>query len=393
MKKFPLILMMVGLLSGSGWFAYSTYAQAEQDCQTYSINSWNGCAPSVETVGLVSSDKYSAVVQAVYNSNGAGYTLFDYPEMGIEYGLARNGDFEYATELVGQQRGVRRHSFLLNGLTEGERYAYRAVLYWVGGVKKGDIIEFTPGPKTLGTGGANNTVDSGTKNTSSSNSTGTTQTNNQSSSNNQNTSSQNSSNSTVTLSPFGNLFGNKNTTTKKSIYSATDEKSGFTLAIDDGVAKVRQGDTVTTKVRYENNNNQSYKNAQIELFFPNEFAVESTNKGMVDRANNKVVVSIDDFPAGSYGTIIATARATGRLGNIDQVLTQSTMTVGSVKLTVTDANEYGEGSGRNRTTSQSRNTGTSTGFLPGTLIGWILLLIVLALVVVIGRRYFIKKDY
>ncbi len=366
-KRFLSIFSLISLVCIGGWFAF---AQSQQSCRVYTLNTWKGCAPIVETAGVISTDKYSAVVQAFFSSNDATFTIYDYPELGIEFSSVKDGDFKYATKLEKQQPGVRNQSFLLNGLTEGEVYIYRAVLYWTGGVEYGTTKEFVVGQKKMGSGGSVTETVTDRPITSSSN-------------------SNISPDSGVNLSPFGNLFGNKSTQqTKKTIYHQTDEKSGFTLAIDNGESLIRQGDTVTTKVRYENNNTRSYNNATVEIFFPKEYSVDSTNKGIVDRVSNKVIVSIDQFPAGGYGTIIATARATGKVGNIDQVLTQSTLTVGSVKLAVTDADEYGEGSVR-----KTQNSVSGIGFLPGTLIGWIVLLIVLALIVVIGRRYFIKKDY
>lgn len=386
MKRSSVIISLFTGLVLLGSASYVLFAQ--ENCTQISIKNWNGCRPVVETGGVTSTDKYSAVVQAYYSSQGGSYSSSNRPALAIEFGLEDDGIFDRVTVSSNQMQGARTEAFLLNGLTEGKTYMYRAVLNWAGGIEYGNIKLVTPNVKKLGSGGSNTATDIPSNSTSS---TGTNSSGNNSTStgNSSNNSTGSSSNQGVSFSPFGNLFGNKtNTTTKKSIYSQTDEKSGFKLAIDNGESLIRQGDVITTKVRYENNNSKSYSNAQIELFFPKEYSVDSTNKGIVDRANNKVVVSVDDFPAGGYGTIIATARATGRLGNIDQVLTQATLTVGSVRLSVTDADEYGEGTAR-----KTQNSVSGTGFVPGTLIGWILLLIVLALIVVIGRRYFIKKDY
>lgn len=370
MKRLSIFLTVSAVILFGGVSSYALFAQ--QNCRVYVLNTWNGCAPIIETAGVISTDKYSAVVQAFFNSNNADYTIYDYPELGIEFGPVKDGDFKYVTKLEAQLPGATNRSFLLNGLTEGETYMYRAVLYWVGGVEYGTTKEFVAGQKKLGSGGSVTSTETSSTTTTSTNS-----------SNSQSVGSQ------INLSPFGNLFSNKPAQeTKKTIYKQTDEKSGFRLAIDNGESLIRQGDIVTTKVRYENNNTRSSNNATVEIFFPKEYSVDSTNKGIVDRVGNKIVVSIDEFPAGGYGTIIATARATGRLGTIDQVLTQATLTVGSVKLAVTDADEYGEGNIR-----KTQNSVSGANFVPGTLIGWIFLLIILALIVVIGRRYFIKKDY
>jgi hypothetical protein len=392
MKRITLIITAIILLIGGGWFAYQTYAQEQDTCKVYKIDTWNGCEPIIETAGIISTDKYSAIVQAVFNSNNASYYIKDNPKLGIEYGIARNGDFEYSTELEAQSQGVRQKSFLLNGLTQGETYAYRAVLYWPGGVKKGTVKEFTPGTQTLGTGGANNPTGVSSNTSTTTNSSSSSNTTNTTTGNNTNQSGNTNSSGPVTLSPFGNLFGNKKTTTTKSIYNSTDEKSGFRLAIDNGETIVGQGDLVTIKARYENNNVKSFENGEVKIYLPNQYTFVSTNKGVHDRISNTVVVSLREFPAGSYGTVIVSARAAGKPGTIDQVLTQATLIIGKTTLQVADADEYQASSGHVKSTGSASGS-TGTGFLPGTLIGWIVLLIVLALIVVIGRRYFIKKDY
>ena len=74
---------------------------------------------------------------------------------------------------------------------------------------------------------------------------------------------------------------------------------------------------------------------------------------------------------------------------MDQAVSQASLKAGAVSLKVTDIDEYVGGSGSVLGASASRGA----GFLPASLIGWIVLLIVLAGIVIVGRRYFVKKDY
>lgn len=374
MKRFLIALIGVGIIGFGAWFGYATFAQ--DSCKEYRINSWEGCKPIVETVGVISTDKYSAIVQAFYSSNNADYNKVDEPKLGIEFD--QYGTFNLSSEFIPQPLGSQKQSFLLNGLKDGKTYYYRAVLYWAGGVEYGATKEFTVGKQTIGTG-----VSPATSSTTG-NTTNTTT----------NTTTDDFVISTApTISPWGNLFGgNKKTTpTTTSRFKQVEEKSGFKLAIDNGETQVRQGDTITTKVRYENNNTKSYENGTVEIYLPKEYSFESTNKGVHDRVDNVVVINLREFPAGGFGTVIVTARATGKTGNIDQVVSQASMKIGTTTLKVSDVDEYQEGNLRGN--SGLGGSVAGTGFLPGSLIGWIILLIVLALIVVIGRRYFIKKDY
>jgi hypothetical protein len=330
-----------------------------------------------------------------YSSNGADYNTSDFPSVFVEYGLVSENSFDNQSYSKSQSKGSETLGFIIEGLDEGKWYQYRAALSWVGGVKYGDIKKFQAVKKI--------TVPTPTTSTStsSSSSPSTTTTNSPSSSTTTNTTSTKptmttssssntgSSASTGGFSIFG--FGNsaKTNNAPTSVFNNIDERAGFRLAIDNGKTEVRQGDTVTVKVRYENNNTKSFSNGTIEIYLPDQYAVTGTNKGIIDKVSNSVVISLRDFPAGAFGTAIVTAQATGKAGDLDQAMTQAGMKIAGVVLKVADIDEYISGS----SSSSLGASASGTGFLPASINGWLLLLIILAAIVIIGRRYFVKKDY
>ncbi len=336
------------------------------------IASWEGCEPIVTTAGVVSTDKYSAVVNAFYSSNGADYNSTDRPSLSVEYGL-NSGEFDNSSKAIDQNKGSTTVGFLLEGLQENQKYKYRAVLSWVGGIKYGEIKTFVAQKQTTTT-------------------TTTTTTN-----------STTTDTTTVVPAPVvpsttgGGIFnwfngGSKKTTTATPTLPANiDEKSGFRLAIDDGETTVAQGDEVTIKVRYENNNSKTYTSGSVQVYLAPQYAFTASNKGIYDRVDNTVVISLRDFPGGGFGTAIITAKANGKPGDLDQAISQAVMKVNGVTLKVSDIDEYGSSGSSSKGVLGASASGA--GFLPGSLIGWIVLLVVLALVVIIGRRYFTKKDY
>jgi hypothetical protein len=271
----------------------------------------------------------------------------------------------------------------LKDLRRGQTYYYRAVLSWVGGSKNGDIQQVkwaTASTTTTGSAASTNSTIDGSTAVAGSTTTA-------------DTSDDYILRPTAPSTGLFGMFGTKKATTATtttSRFKNVDEKSGFKLAIDDGVTKVAQGDTVTLKVRYENNNAKSYSDGVINIYLPDQYIVDTTNKGIHDKVDNMVSISLKEFPAGGFGTAIVIAKATGRSGDLDQAVSQASLTVGTVTLKVTDIDEYGAGDGSGNGLGASAS---GAGFLPGKLIGWILLLVVLAAIVIIGRRYFAKKDY
>jgi hypothetical protein len=400
MKKITTFITLFVLgLTVSGSFATSVSAATYPCSPTVVYPGWEGCEPGIGLGGTISTDKYSAIVTATYNSNGSNYNDFSQytPTMSIEYGLSgtnsynksvtvckdnqsANNNGQTVTALCKQNKGSRTSVFYIDGLTEGKKYQYRARLDWVGGTKYStEIKEFTAVKAIM-------PADTPATTTSTTPTTSTT------------TNTTTSTNTPVVASTvpksggiFG-IFGTTTTTTKPtttSRFSNVDEKSGLKLAIDNGETQVNQGDTVTIKVRYENNSEKSYSDGVIDIYLPDQYSFDASNKGIYDKVDHVVSISLRDFPAGGFGTAVVSVKATGKAGDLDQAVSQASLKVGGVSLKVTDIDEYVGGSGSVLGASASRGA----GFLPASLIGWIVLLIVLAGIVIIGRRYFVKKDY
>lgn len=345
------------------------------------ISTWRGCEPIVSTLGTVSVDKYSAVVSAYFSSNGADFNTTDRPGLSVEYGLVSSGRFDKTSEVYFQPRGTHTVGFALPGLTENKTYHYRAVINWVGGTKYGEVKTFTAQKQITGTTSTPAGIDGSTSTTTTAGTTtvaGSTTTDDQI--------APAPTSTTSTTGGFFSLFGGKKTTAAR--FKNIDERSGFKLSIDDGETNITAGDTVTLKVRYENNTTKAYSDALIEIYLPEQFTFVSSNKGMYDRVDHVVAVDLGEFPAGGFGTAIVIMEATGKSGNLDQAIAQATMKVAGLTLKVSDIDEY-NGSGAKGVLGAS----ASGGFVPGSLIGWIVLLVILAGLVIVGRRYFFKKDY
>ena len=379
MKKLTnsITLLVAALLISGPIIPVTTFAA----CEPVKIASWDGCEPTVRTMGNQTEvNTNSAVITAFYTSNGAEFNTADRPLLSIEYGTDPS-ELGATTAAISVSPGTDTRGFTLTGLDRNQKYYYRAILSWVGGVKTGDIQQIKW--KTASTSTSTSTTTSTTTSTSTIVAGSTTSTN---------TNDIQITPSLPSTGIFGVFGSSKSTTTTKDTnqFKNVDEKSGIKLAIDDNTTLVSQGDEVTLKVRYENNSSKSYKNAVVNIYVPEQYTVESTNKGFHDKVDNMVSVSLPDFPAGGFGTAIVIAKATGRPGDLDQAVSQASLKAGSISLKVADVNEYGSEASSGNVLGASVS---GASLLPGKLIGWILLLVVLALLVILGRRYFTKKDY
>jgi hypothetical protein len=387
----------------------STYAQSST-CFKPEGDKWRGCEPKISTENVVSTTAYSAIVKASYSSSGADYNAEYSPSLTVEYGKIIPGqvsDFDkVAKPSSGSEymaKGNRTLDFVLPNLEDGEKYAYRARLEWIGDTKYGEAKFFyarkaiTPtepsNPTTTTTTPSSQIPANTTSGTTSSGSTSGSTTGTSSGSGSTKPAASTTVYSTKpTVTPLGSLFGSgsSTTTTDSSGTNNVMEKSGFRLAIDNGETRVSQGDSVTIKVRYENNNSKSYDNGVVDIYLAPQYTFASTNKGIHDRIDNKVTISLREFPGGGFGTAIITAKATGKPGELDQAVSQAALRINKLVLKVSDIDEYSAGSGSSNTLGASAS---GASFLPASIVGWLLLLIIIAAIIILGRRYFMKKDY
>ena len=286
------IALLIATLLVSGSFVPAITFAAAACAEPVTIASWEGCEPTIRTMGnKTEPNTNSAVVSVFFTSNGADYNTSDRPLVSVEYGSDLS-ELNQTTDPLSVPPGSQTVGFLLENLRKGQPYYYRAVLSWVGGSKNGDIQQIK-----WATASTNNTAGATTTNTTTnSNSTidGSTFVNGATTTAaTTDTSNQYIVRPTAPSTGIFGIFGTKKTTTTAattttSRFKNVDEKSGFKLAIDDGVTKVSQGDTVTLKVRYENNNAKSYNDGVINIYLPDQYIVDTTNKGIHDKVDNMV---------------------------------------------------------------------------------------------------------
>ena len=171
----------------------------------------------------------------------------------------------------------------------------------------------------------------------------------------------------------------------------------LTLSIDKSSTIYAKGDKVNYTISYKNTSKVAVKNVEIKLNFPKEIINIKATKG--DISGNDIVYKIDELGPKGEGVILVD----GEVGDVelgrnltvagvvgydipskdnlrDEV---SAINVGSVKATDTAPKV---------STGKAKVVATGNSFLPHTLIGWAIIILVIFIIVVGWRAWKAKRE-
>lgn len=231
-------------------------------------------------------------------------------------------------------------SWVIESLGANKTYYYRAVIRNSAGVFKGEIVSFR--------------TDSSS--TSSGNSTTTNTTNN-------------TTNNTV-----------NNSTSKPSLVFLSVSRDGETL---------RQGDTVEYNVIYRNTSGKNLRNVVIRIAIPKEFEFVDTNRGSFSKESNMIVANGFLNPNES-GEIRFRVKIEDK-ASINKVV----VVTANAAYTIVDNNTQEEVFAYSTNTISGKENDSNLGalalfggdgFLPDTLLGWLLLVLAVMGLILLGKR-------
>lgn len=163
------------------------------------------------------------------------------------------------------------------------------------------------------------------------------------------------------------------------------------LAITNNQDTVFRGETVTYEVTWENLSGRTLNDLVLEVRIPQELRFIDTDRGRLDRRRNTVIIEIRELQTREIGEANITVAASSGLREGDPVVAQAIM---AFENPINRAQENAIAYDADIYSLSSSVLGASvfgSGFLPGTLIGWlILLLIILAIILLV--RYFYGRN-
>ena len=160
------------------------------------------------------------------------------------------------------------------------------------------------------------------------------------------------------------------------------------LTIDGGSDTLARGEQRGYHVEWKNKSTQTLKNVVLRVAFPQQMTVNSTNKGSIAGSDNAVIVEIGTLSAGDDGDVFVTAIAGRTLNQGELVVVTANMVYTNAKGVQGDAVAYVTQHGSYVQNVLGANIFDSGAFLPATLFGWLLLLILIFILVLLGNTLY-----
>ena len=337
---------------------------------------YNGAYPSVTALGVQTLTYNQATVNVSYNAQNATYAFSQTPTIAVSYTNLQTGarmitSSDYETGLSETQ------TFFLNDLQPSTQYSYQAILSFQGMTLGSNSGTFTTpaNPHTTtyvaNNGGQMVLLSNGTVVNASSLSA-----------------SQAASYFPITtpaLSAIANTIGAtavKNAVINTIQTGTTVHANGVILAITDTQATVSKGDTVTYTVTYRNTNAASLSDAILQVQLPSQYAylANSNQNASYTDSSNIVSFGLGTINSGATHTFTFQAQATGT--GSGTVVATGTLSYNGGSVTATDHDNYNGGAA-----SVLGASVFGAGFFPQTFGGWLIIVLIIAAIVIIARRY------
>ncbi len=178
----------------------------------------------------------------------------------------------------------------------------------------------------------------------------------------------------------------RNTTT--TITNIGGGASFLRLTITNDQNTVAQGENLAYDVSWENISKQDLKNLVLEISFPDGLQITRTDEGQIDRSANTVYVNIKELLHGEKDSMTVNTNVVGNLHDNDPVTARAIM---AFENPINQAQENAIAYDSDTYVVGTSVLGASIfglGFLPGTLAGWLFVILLLILLILVIRYAF-----
>ncbi|MFA6258605.1 MAG: hypothetical protein WCX79_02805, partial [Candidatus Paceibacterota bacterium] len=189
------------------------------------------------------------------------------------------------------------------------------------------------------------------------------------------------------------VYRNTTVVSNSTTSTGNSRPSLVMLTISGDEEIIRRGNFVDYIVEYENISSKDLKNVVLRVAIPGELEFVETTKGSYSEEDNMVVVGIGDLSQGEDGSVRITSvvKTSSEIG-------KTVVIPANLAYTISNTGEQEEVFAYSRNTIGEERLGGlganaifGTGFLPNTLLGW-LLLILLILLLVAAVRWLYEKS-
>jgi hypothetical protein len=311
----------------------------------YYNNSISTCAPTAVTTMATSVTQSSAILSGLGLVNNNAYTTGYF-----EYGTTQSLGSTTPNNNNNIGNGTSNPFYAnLSNLASGVPYYYRAVVTNQYGTSRGDILSFT-------TIGQNNNTNTNTN--------------------------------TRTIY--------RNTTIVTNGSTGTSKSSLVSLSISGDGQTITRGSTVQYVVDYKNISSQNLQDVIIQIYIPKELQFVNSSMGDFSPDDNTLVADIGNLNPQQEGNINITTNVTpdAQIGKIIVVSANAEYTIASnntqQEVFAYAKNTIEDGGGTIQQGALAFIFGN--GFFPSTLIGWLLLILLISLLILAGRKAYYRSG-
>ena len=168
------------------------------------------------------------------------------------------------------------------------------------------------------------------------------------------------------------------------------------LSIDTRFENVYSGDTIDYVVKYKNISGQTLSNAVLHIEFPKEVTFRRANEGHYNQKDHTLTLALETLSPSEHDEIIISVNASSSIRDRAELVTKATLAFTMPNSAQDNAIAYALTKVSDGRMSSGNALGANAlfggeGFLPDSLIEWLILIILMALIIA-GFRYYKHKE-
>lgn len=164
------------------------------------------------------------------------------------------------------------------------------------------------------------------------------------------------------------------------------------LTIDNHRDTVRGNTDIAYDVSWANISGRTLNKLVLEVTFPEQTAVVDTDRGSIERTKNAVIYQIDRLDPRETGDMTIIVRSTGGLKEGDPVVAQAIMAFENPKTSATENAIAYDADTFSVTGSTLGASLFGLGFLPTSLAGWLIIILILLIIIFLARHFMTQNQ-
>ncbi|MCC7436847.1 hypothetical protein IT402_03185 [Candidatus Nomurabacteria bacterium] len=182
--------------------------------------------------------------------------------------------------------------------------------------------------------------------------------------------------------------------TQKDVVVAKSTASLLELRVENVYDRMCIGGEMDYTISYRNISSQTLQNAVLRITHPKELTLINSSRGDYEVVDRTITIALGDIPAGGAGSVQVRAKVntSAIVGNL-AVTTATVVYTNTTTRAQEDAIAYSLVNISNDCPNVNTLGASAFGlFLPSTLLGWLILILVILALIVLGRQLYKKKE-